>query len=184
MFNKILRVTIIRDPFERFLSAWMQKCIGRIAERKSCHWVPCEQPDNFTAYVHCVWNEFQTIRGPPERRLCRANVHFRPQTCGCGFSKMRYDLVLPTRLLSVWYEPLIKCMQIEKSTKRFWADKTPFYEDHANHSKEVNVGAEATHSREKMSNYYTSETYALVGEMYSADLLFRDPVPLFDEPDV
>lgn len=97
---------------------------------------------------------------------------------------MRYDLVLPTRLISAWYEPLIKCLQIEKSTKRFWSDKTPFYEDHANHSSEVNVGAEATHSRDKMRNYYTSETYALVAQMYTADLIFRDPIPLFDSEDL
>ena len=177
--EKLFRWAIVRDPHERLVSAWSEKCNSTAGEPDyNCgDWIVCENKHDFKTFVRCLWDKYNAVsaEGNDRERLCEFNEHFRPQMCDCNLKQLRYDVLLPVEYIDAWYHPLVKCLRMGRYTKDFWGKNRPFYS-----KRVVSVGSHSTHAASKMKKLYTKELYDYVAEIYRDDLIFNQHMVSFD----
>ena len=177
--DRIFRWGIVRDPHERLVSAWSEKCntSTESVDYNCGDWIECEHKHDFREFVMCLWQKYQKVsdQGRYRKELCAFNEHFRPQMCDCNLEKMRYNVLLPVEYIDAWYPELVQCLQLEAYTHDFWGRKRPFYSKSV-----VSIGSHSTHAAAKMKKLYTKELYDFVSEIYRDDLVFSQHMVSFD----
>ena len=110
------RIIIVRDPYDRLLSGYLDKIvmqkIARLAPK------PYKIGDGFAAFVGNL------TQRPPEE----ANVHWRPQALQCGMDRgLSYDYVLPVEEMHRWYEPLVRVLGLVRTVSHGWNHSTRWF---------------------------------------------------------
>mmetsp|Transcript_42423 Transcript_42423/g.70546 ORF Transcript_42423/g.70546 Transcript_42423/m.70546 type:complete len:282 (+) Transcript_42423:134-979(+) len=152
--SSVPRVIIIRNPYERLLSAYLNKVSG-----KQSFFTPYgfrfDGTGNDTKHIFANFVHAVTQPDPysylPEHLREAVWDHFRPQSSQCelrrGFS---YDYVLPVEQMSLWFSPLARVLHLE--TEAHW----------------IRSGIRS--SSRKLDDYYTADTIATVSNYSAGDL--------------
>ena len=116
LLRTVPRIIIVRDPYDRLLSGYLDKIvmqkIARLAPK------PYKIGDGFAAFVGNL------TQRPPEE----ANVHWRPQALQCGMDRgLSYDYVLPVEEMHRWYEPLVRVLGLVRTVSHGWNHSTRWF---------------------------------------------------------
>jgi hypothetical protein len=128
--TSVPRFLIIRNPYIRFLSAYMDK-IERV---KDAHFAPPgykigESFEKFVVKSIQYQNRFS------HKRWEDFNDHFTLMSNLCGINaSMTYDYYLPLEQMDYWYEPFIRALGIEEYTKVGWNITTRYFQGDQNSS--------------------------------------------------
>ena len=174
-------LTIVRNPYARFLSAYLDKAAphkrgitfnGTFAEF-AVHLASCKpQPGEWTGSC-------------PSR-----DVHFAPQLSLCHLSAgFRYDLVLRIEEMPIWYEAVIDLMGLRVAAQSYGKGKDPtacfFHPPNVSCDEIFRTGeprsyssasfshadSHATYASEKMLDEYTPLAARAATTLYRADVL-------------
>ena len=144
----ITSFVIVRDPFIRVLSGWIDK-VNLTAFQFGSNF---KLPKDFPTFV-------KELAAMP---IHRVNEHFKPMVSFCGIGNgMRFDRVLKLEDIHVWGNEIAKKLAIDKMiatglTGSFF----PSSDDNIIHNH---------HSASRARQYYTPESVKLVRQMYRAD---------------
>ena len=111
--SRVARVLFTRNPFDRLLSAFLEKEVGDGLFSGSR--AP-ETAGGFTAFA-------ANLSALPVGQLKRVNMHFKPQHLLCGLPQgFRYDYVLPLEEMGSWYAPLAVLLGLDGAAQdaRLW----------------------------------------------------------------
>lgn len=108
--SRVARVLITRNPFDRLLSAFLEKEVGGGLFSGS------RAPGTAGGFAAFVAN----LSALPVGQL---NMHFKPQHLLCGLPQgFRYDYVLPLEEMDSWYAPLAVLLGLDTAAQdaRLW----------------------------------------------------------------
>jgi len=165
--SPLLRIAIVRDPLSRLLSVWLEKIRGGAGKLNRLN-KRCSNYNrirgNFTEFVLCLEETIET-----KQQGCGWDEHWSPQSCQCGLSEMRYDLLLRQEQKDDWFQPLIQCLGVERFIFNFTPDGHTFGSSIADQKGgSISMGALS-----KVCEYYDAVTVAKVSRLYSQDAMFR-----------
>jgi hypothetical protein len=145
-------LTIVRNPYVRFLSAYLDKA------------APHKRGINFNGTfaqfaVHLASCE-------PQQDSCPSrDVHFAPQLRLCHLSAgFRYDLVLRIEEMPIWYEAVIDLMGLRVAAQSYGKDKDPtacfFHPLNVRCDELFRTGEPRSYSNASVSHADSHATYA------------------------
>ena len=78
-----VHVHLVRDPLERLLSGFQDKCVQKqhSVQFRHCPCKECGRSNNYSAFVSVIASRHAE---DPQYLLTRIDTHFRPQSVGCG----------------------------------------------------------------------------------------------------
>jgi len=167
---------VLRDPLERFLSAYLNKCEDEVWEGH------CEPTIQFTNNE--TWHSLPKrqrfhdfIMSTPRDRERKWNVHFMPQSLYCDglYRHEKYNKIVMNSTFYTQLESMVSAIGVGDFNKVDQAIDGVFH--YKNSATQVNVGVE-TRAADRAKEYYTSETAAQVLKFYSLDYIMLEiPLP-------
>lgn len=79
--NRFVHVHVVRDPLERLLSGYQDKCVRK---RRTVQFRHCPCRERGTNFSSCVATLAARHGADPHYLLQQVDTHFRPQAVGCG----------------------------------------------------------------------------------------------------
>jgi hypothetical protein len=159
--DPLLRIAIVRDPLSRLLSAWLEKVKSGTFPPGNCS-NHLQAAQNFSEFVLCLE---ETVHN--QNQGCAWNDHWVPQSCLCGLTEMRYDLLLQQENKEEWTKPVISCLGMERFSHNYTNG-----EDFGS-SASNSMGSKSTGASSKLCGYYDAVTFAKARAIYARDDLFH-----------
>jgi len=142
--SSIRKIALIRDPLERLLSAYMDKCVKQFEK-------------NICPQKNLSFEEFALIvANTPSEDL---NIHFKPQALHCDLYKFK-NLYRFVNLEDFTYRQLLKELNMEKYYKG-WGPESDKTLDQ--------MGRHATHAKTVVHKYYSKYLALKMMEKYQVD---------------
>ena len=184
------RFLLIRNPYSRLLSGFLDKCLLQSEQRLFPNTFNCtatlDKLGPIAAFAEFVEIAMPDGSGPTSVKFL--NPHFSPQVDHCSI-RAGYDFYLPVEQMPSWYAPFVAVLGLEQVARSGWnvttkwwsgADQECFYtlpgrrcdgsltDDGGEQQRPASF--HATSSNAQLGKYYTPRLARLVTAQFSADL--------------
>ena len=173
------RFVFLRDPLERFLSGYLDKCESYHQKEKHCEPLQLFGPDAGNIYTRKEFTHKQKFEEYVAAMPGKWDLHFFPQAFYCnGLYRQisSYDFI--GKMDRNFYNDLHRLLETSP-----FSENTQFVQEVSNHFKlsatvnTVNTGTE-THAYDRVNEFYSPETVRRVMEYYAIDYdVFNLSVP-------
>jgi len=117
-----MRFMIVRNPYARILSGFLDKCISNPWGNVRCPGMPYSRTaEDFARFVEVLYDDYMV-------KQVHVNTHFTPLVDHCGLPKgFKYHFYLKSEEIDVWYPGFVSYVGLESSVKSGWGytDATP-----------------------------------------------------------
>mmetsp|Transcript_41851 Transcript_41851/g.69663 ORF Transcript_41851/g.69663 Transcript_41851/m.69663 type:complete len:382 (+) Transcript_41851:113-1258(+) len=177
MASSVPRVIIVRNPYERMLSAYLSKRANPLFLPAGFslrhHEASNDTKNSFAAFVRAVT---QRAAYSHLKTMTREGVwsHFRPQSSQCelqrGFS---YDYVLPIEHMQHWFLPLVRALDFEAAVQTSsWSVRgIPIQPPFSQRKMASNKSSVLRASSSKLDMYYNADTISNINHYSAGDFV-------------
>eukprot|EP00054_Salpingoeca_dolichothecata_P025662 m.180803 g.180803 ORF g.180803 m.180803 type:complete len:289 (+) comp25431_c0_seq5:73-939(+) len=176
LFDEYFSLAIVRDPFSRLLSGYLNKIKMGPQVFPNLVQLGMNRNTTFSEFVRVILTEASCsdIRhtGPVTTRMPLMNEHWMPQFCFCGLTRFKYSYIGHHETPQETVEVLRKMRpELDKYLKTGWGTthKEPFFAASKEHKN-----AKRTDATAKLKEYYTPPLVTATRVKYRRDFELFD----------